>query len=124
MNEERYAALIGRALNRSAQDLPPTASRRLAAAREFALARQKRSSPEFVASSSFRGATAGPVSALKQGLLILALLFGAGIAFYWQGQDYIARTEEIDIALLADDLPPAAFLDQDFSAWIEKSQER
>lgn len=126
MTEERYASRIRQALNRSAQDLPPTAARRLEAARHLALSRQKQAVPALAAATAGRGPLLGGPAApmMKQGLAILALLTGMYLAFYWQGQEYISELEEVDSALLSDDLPPEAFLDQDFSAWLNDSSEQ
>ena len=56
---------------------------------------------------------------LKQVLAILALLLGMWISFYWHSVQYVSALEEIDSALLADDLPPEAFMDNDFLEWLK-----
>ena len=56
---------------------------------------------------------------LKQVLAIIALLTGMWIAFYWQSTQYVSELEEVDSALLSDDLPPDAFLDNDFFEWLK-----
>jgi hypothetical protein len=56
---------------------------------------------------------------LKQALAIVALLLGMWISFYWHGLQYVTELEEVDSALLADDLPPEAFLDNDFFEWLK-----
>jgi hypothetical protein len=121
MNEERYAYRIRQALNLGLNDIPPAASRRLEAARHQALARQKQAEPQMVAASagtsSFR--TGAYVPYFKQILAVLALLLGMWMSFYWHSIQYVTELEDVDSALLTDDLPPDAFLDNDFFEWLK-----
>ena len=121
MNEERYAYRVRQTLNHGLKDIPPAASRRLEAARHLALARQKQAAPEMAlagaGTSSFRSGTHLPY--LKQVFAILALLLGMWISFYWHSVQYVTELEEVDSALLTDDLPPDAFLDNDFFEWLK-----
>lgn len=120
MNEERYAYRVRQALNHGLKDIPPAASRRLEAARHLALSRQKQAVTQMVLAgfggSSFRLGSHVPY--LKQILAIAALLLGMWISFYWHSVQYVTAIEEVDSALLTDDLPPDAFLDNDFFAWL------
>ena len=121
MNEERYASRVRQALNHGLNDIPPTASRRLEAARHLALSRQKQTAPKMVlihaGSLSFSSPSNLPY--LKQLMAIAALLLGMWISFYWQSTQYVSALEEVDSALLADDLPPEAFMDNDFFEWLK-----
>ena len=56
---------------------------------------------------------------LKQILAIVALLLGMWISFYWHSVQYITELEEVDSALLTDDIPPEAFMDNDFFEWLK-----
>lgn len=120
MNEERYAYRVRQALNHGLKDIPPAASRRLEAARHLALSRQKQAVPQMAlagfSGSSFRLGSHVPY--LKQILAIAALLLGMWISFYWHSVQYVTAMEEVDSALLTDDLPPDAFLDNDFFEWL------
>lgn len=120
MNEERYAYRVRQALNHGLKDIPPAASRRLEAARHLALARQKQAAPQMAlagfGSHSFRAGSHIPY--LKQILAVVALLLGMWISFYWHSVQYVTELEEVDSALLTDDLPPDAFLDNDFFEWL------
>ncbi len=121
MNEERYAYRIRQALNFGLKDVPPAATRRLEAARHLALAKQKQAVPQMVP------ATAGAPSFwsgsraiyAKQTLAALALLLGMWISFYWHSVQYVNELEQVDSALLTDELPPDAFLDNDFFEWLK-----
>lgn len=123
MNEERYAYRIRQALNHGLKDITPTASRRLEAARHLALARQKQPIGELAVASQGRGNTLtfgnrSLPSLIKQILPILALLLGMWISFYWHSLEYVTQLEDVDSALLTDDLPPEAFMDNDFLEWL------
>jgi len=46
-------------------------------------------------------------------------LLGMWISFYMDSVKYVTAIEEVDSALLADDLPPEAFMDNDFFEWLK-----
>lgn len=122
MNEERYAYRIRQALNHGTKNIAPASARRLEAARHLALAKQKRP----VAVMALAGTTATTTFLqrvnevhIKQVLAIIALLLGMWISFYWHSTQYVAEIEDVDSALLTDDLPPDAFLDKDFFEWLK-----
>lgn len=121
MNEERYAYRIRQTLNHGLKDIPPAATRRLEAARHQALARQKQPAPQMVLAGvdapSFSPGRYAPY--FKQFLAALALLLGMWISFYWHSEQYINELEQVDSALLTDELPPDAFLDNDFFEWLK-----
>ena len=121
MKEERYAYRVRQILNHGLNDIPPAASRRLEAARHLALSRQKQAAPEMVlAQSGARSFSTSPHRPyLKQAMAIAALLLGMWISFYWHSVQYVSALEEVDSALLADDLPPEAFMDNDFFEWLK-----
>lgn len=125
MNEDRYGLRVRQVLNQGLQDVSPATARRLEAARHLALSRQKQTAPQLALATPGQGNIhLGPtIPYLKQTLAILALLLGMWIAFYWHSHQYITELEEVDSALLSDDLPPEAFLDQDFFEWLEDSSQ-
>lgn len=121
--EEQFARQICRILDQSAQALDPGIVERLRATREQALQRQ-----HFVVATPVivgAGGTAmlgggGEKHLLRTLLAMLALLLGVGLSYYWNGFSRATENEAIDSALLADELPPNAYLDKGFQAWIEK----
>ena len=127
MTDDRFAYRVRQALNYGLQDISPATSRRLEAARHLALARQKKTEVQLsLAAAGSHGGVSFPTSApyyMKQVLAIAALLLGMWIAFYWHSHQYITELVEVDSALLSDDLPPEAFLDQDFFEWLNDSSE-
>ena len=54
---------------------------------------------------------------------IAALLVGATGTYYWNAFELAQEYEEIDSALLADELPPSAYLDRGFQAWLERASD-
>lgn len=121
MNEEHYAYRIRQTLNYGLNDIPPAATRRLEAARHHALARQKQAVPKIVlAGGGTHSLLSGHHAAyFKQFLAALALLLGMWISFYWHSVQYINEIEQVDSALLTDEIPPDAFLDNDFFEWLK-----
>ncbi len=123
MNEERYASRVRQALNHGLKDISPASARRLEAARHLALSRQKQAAPQVVllgnSSPGFHFRFALDNRYLRQILAILALLLGMWISFYMDSNNYVREMEQVDSALLSDDLPPEAFLDNDFFQWLK-----
>jgi hypothetical protein len=121
--EEQFARQLCRVLDRGTVELDHGITERLRAARERALQHQHVTlvSPAIVGA----GGTALMGSdddrhPLRTGLAILALLLGVSLSYYWNGFSQASENEAIDSALLADDLPPNAYLDKGFQAWLEK----
>jgi hypothetical protein len=56
-------------------------------------------------------------------LAVMALSVGATGAYYWNAFEQAQEYEEIDSALLADELPPSAYLDRGFHAWLERASD-
>lgn len=74
---------------------------------------------------------AGPAGSWRDGfsraggartlLAALMLLFSLIGMFYWQALQQWDENEEIEIMLLADDLPIDAYLDNEFDSWLDHS---
>jgi hypothetical protein len=54
---------------------------------------------------------------------VVALTIGATATYYWNAFEQAQEYEEIDSALLVDDLPPSAYLDRGFHAWLEHASD-
>jgi len=54
---------------------------------------------------------------------VMALTVGAMGTYYWNAFEQTQEYEEIDSALLADELPPSAYLDRGFHAWLEHASD-
>ncbi|MDX9995818.1 MAG: DUF3619 family protein [Rhodocyclaceae bacterium] len=120
--EEQFARRFCDLLDQEGMSLEPLIAERLRAARVRALDRQH---VALAGEAPIVGA--GGTAILGRGhgghpwrnlLVILSLLLGMGIAYYWNGFEQADENEEIDSALLADDLPPKAYLDPGFQAWL------
>lgn len=122
--EELFARRICRALDASTEELAPSVTERLRAARERALVRQTAEAHEIVGA----GGTARLGRFGHHGdehghpwrtlLAILMLVIGMSVAYYWNSFAQADENEQIDSALLADELPPKAYLDPGFQAWL------
>lgn len=125
--EEQFARQICRMLDEGNQNLAPGVTERLRAARERALARQP---VEVVETHQIVGAggTAHLGHFGRHGdehghpwrtlLAIIMLVIGMSVAYYWNSFAEADENEEIDSALLADELSPKAYLDPGFQAWL------
>lgn len=56
-------------------------------------------------------------------IAVVALTVGAAGTYYWNAFQQAREYEEIDSALLADELPPSAYLDRGFLAWLERASD-
>ena len=56
-------------------------------------------------------------------LAVMALSVGVIGTYYWNAFEQAQENEEIDSALLADELPPSAYLDRGFQAWLERASD-
>jgi hypothetical protein len=96
--------------------------RRLQAARELALSRQRAErAPAFAWADNVLGRFGGWTTGVLYAALSLALVAGGAAGIYsWQQTQRIAELEEIDSQLLTDDLPIDAYLDRGFQTWLKK----
>ena len=102
--------------------LAPQLERRLQAARELALSRQRPERARALAwADNVLGRSGGWTTGVVYTVLSLALLAGSAAGIYnWQLSQRIAELEEIDAQLLTDDLPIDAYLDRGFQNWLKK----
>ena len=134
MSEDRFGWQVRQLLNKSAQEVTPSVSSRLEKARQMAMSRKKQDSKQWafvtspsVAMAGFGAQTSGnrfDFGALfsSVGGLIPAVALVLGIAFVadYQSNNRAVELAEIDTAVLADDLPLSAYLDQGFSLYVDK----
>ncbi|HWH74625.1 MAG TPA: DUF3619 family protein [Methylibium sp.] len=120
--EARYALRVAARLNEAGAALPAEISERLRFAREQALAKARAIQRETAA-----GAVSGGALSLRGGwwprlaaaLPILALAAGLALVQQDQREEQLRAAAEIDAALLADDLPPAAYTDPGFAEFLK-----
>jgi hypothetical protein len=118
MNEIKFANKIRQALNEGAR-VDARVAGRLRAARERALEARK---PEPATGWAGGGALAG-FGGFSLRVVLPAILLVAGLVgiYKWQEEQRAADIEELDTALLTDDLPIDAYLDKGFEAWAKKT---
>lgn len=125
MNEQHLAHRIRQHLNKGLNELPTSTVERLGSARQRALTRQKVAVRQSALASagSFIHAHLGGLHP-RQLAAAFAVLLSVGVYVHMDAEQNIAQLEEIDSALLADDLPINAFTDKGFHAWLKSSSEQ
>ena len=125
MNNERHIAYqIKQHLNNSLRTLPADKTERLRAARERALAHQRKARGVQLAGAL----GTGPVDVGHfewLGHLVPVLVLAAGLTgiSYWHQTNRAEENADIDTQMLIDELPPSAYADKGFAAWIKRGQE-
>jgi cytochrome c-type biogenesis protein CcmH/NrfG len=121
MNESKLGNKIAQLLNRSLDDIEQHTLNRLQSARRASLEKNYRVVETLVTagdSPTIRGENSSYFNAKNLISLVTLLLVLAGVS-YWQTLQYGDVNEEIDIMLLADDLPINAYLDNEFDVWLD-----
>lgn len=123
-----FAYKVRRAMTESSENLPEATLDRLAAARQLALSRQKQAEPS--RAFAFGGILAGNsgqsisqkswVKKMWIALPLLALMIGLYGIYEYEQEQQINDLAEIDAAVLVDELPPDAYLDGGFNAYLNK----
>lgn len=123
MNELQFPYKVKHYLDLGAEELDFETAKKLHAAREKAL------SHVAVRSSRLGLAGFGHVSldslwpAVRSVVALMVLALGIAGVTYWNALEEAAETEEVDTALLADDLPIDAYLDRGFDAWLKRTSQ-
>jgi hypothetical protein len=138
-NDLNFAYKVRHALNENLDQMPASATDRLAAARKMALSRKKKNSPLRVFAqhsvlAGQRGGAAGgtdspfhqPLSWLgRMGVAVPLLTLAIGLVslYQFEQQQRINETADIDSLVLSDELPLTAYLDHGFNAYLAKRGE-
>jgi hypothetical protein len=127
-----FAYKVRHALNETLDDLPTSTTDRLAQARKLALARKKAhvAAPLTVRHAKLATAGGGVLSQGfgwlgRVGLALPMLLLVGGLTgiYHFEEQQRIADLAEMDAAVLSDELPPTAYLDHGFNAYLAQSEQ-
>lgn len=117
--QQQFGFRVRQVLNQGVDDLAPQVANRLFESRQKALARQRVS----VAGLSLAGVghvvTESATSHVRVALATFALLVGVTVSYCWNMYDQAAGNAEIDSALLADEVPFDAYIDQGFHEWLD-----
>jgi hypothetical protein len=127
-DDTNLAYAVRRALNEQLDHLPEATTSRLAAARAAAMARKKADAPQakqatrggFNFGALFSGAGLGR---LAVAVPLFALVAGLAGVYQHEQKQHIADLAELDAAVLSDELPLTAYLDDGFNAYLA-SQKR
>lgn len=137
MQEAQVASRLAAMLSERAEDAAHDISERLRVAREQAVARAREKRMQTVpVMQSSRGAvvlgSSGPAAVMGEqpswwfrlASVLPLLLLVAGLWFVDTLNDeaQIDAAAEVDLALLTDDLPPAAYADPAFLAYLKKGE--
>jgi hypothetical protein len=117
--ELEFAYRIRRALDQGTDNLDARTTTRLRKSRQAALDHLK--APVGVLGlAGIGGFSTEHLSHQARGLVAaMALLIGAVGTYYWNSFEQAAERAEIDSALLADEVPFNAYLDQGFVEWLD-----
>jgi hypothetical protein len=125
---DRQGLSLAARLNPAASDLPHEVTERLRAARERALASRKVQTARAQGAYGMGGSLAlnhgdddqmGWLGRLSSGLALLLLVVGMLGISEAQNDSRARELAEVDVALLTDDLPPAAFADPGFLQFLQ-----
>ena len=124
-NEYEGTQKIRQGLEQSVLSLNSSVVTRLEQARSQALEQQKTAVAELnlVNALASIGGRIGSSFLPNTRMLVAmaALTLGIVGTYYWNAFDQADENEEVDSALLADELPVDAYTDQGFEAWLEHS---
>lgn len=122
MNELEAGKKMARLLDQGVEDIDRDILIRLQAVRQMTLESYHATEGAVAAGpdGSLRGGShwSGGARTLFTTLMLLFTLIGV---FYWQTLQQGDENEEIEIMLLADDLPIDAYLDDEFGSWLDHS---
>ena len=133
--QSRFGLRVAARLNETTRDLPHDVTERLRAGREQALERA-RLARKTQAASNVQVVGNGPTAALTLGgpgshrwlklaslLPLIALVGGFLLIEHVHVKEQITAAAEVDAALLADDLPPAAYGDPGFVEFLKSPRD-
>ena len=119
-DEQQFAYKVMHHLEHGTDNLDAITLNKLMVSRQRALAHQK----AHVAGLSLAGVGHIVNDVLlphaRTMFALVALAIGVTGTYYWNNFQQADENEEIDSALLADDLPINAYLDHGFHAWLEQ----
>ncbi|KAB2964142.1 DUF3619 family protein [Zoogloea sp.] len=119
MNERELQIRIRQHLNMSARDISLPVANRLAEARQKALSRQKVRARRLSLAGLGQSVADHILPDGRTAVAMLAVLLLALASGFLGELQHVADLEEVDSALLADDLPIDAYLDRGFDAWVQ-----
>jgi hypothetical protein len=126
-HESEFGRKVARYLDRGAAELRPGTLYRLQQARTAALARlvPARSGELALATGGARSPGGAPWTGPARWIGVALLVGAVGFGFQqWRAVQQVREFEEVDLHLLASDLPIDAYLDRGFQNWLRTAFER
>ena len=123
-SEKEFGLFIRQHLNASLSELERPVTERLFEARQAALSRYAAHGTQKGLALAGHNALSWIQDSLRPFLLAAGLVSLLAAGHYFMSLERIAEIEEVDSALLADDLPIDAYLDKGFDTWLSDSSER
>lgn len=120
MNGSELGKKVARLLNHSLDNIDQSTLSRLQSGRKASIENYREC--EMLATAGDSPAISKPHSPylnIKNILPLVTLLLILVSYTYWQSFQYSDENDEIDILLLADDLPINAYLDNEFDVWLD-----
>lgn len=121
--ENEFSYKVRQALNLGTENLDLNTAKRLQAARQVALDHQRMPVRGLQLAGAGHVITDALLGHGRMIFAVMALCIGASASYVWNLYEEADEFAEIDSALLADDLPPAAYLDHGFRAWLDRSSQ-
>lgn len=117
---------VRHALNEHLDQLPASTTQRLAAARARALSRKKADAPAGKQARAFFdiGSLRTSLGRISVAVPLVALVAGLAGIYHYEEQQRLAELVELDAAVLADELPLTAYLDDGFNAYLDAQQQQ
>lgn len=123
MNEQEFGHRLAVHLSAAAREIDGELADRLRNAREEALrARARAGRPGRFSGWTPRFRLMLP-AVLRPAVLVFAILATVLAGDYWVTWSRVNSLQEVDTALLIDDLPIDAYLDADFKAWLQQDSQ-
>jgi hypothetical protein len=119
-NEREFAYKVRHQLNLGAEGIDDKTADRLFQARQNALVHQKAAEAQLSLAGVGHFAADVILPHARALAAIVGLVVGVVGVATWNDFQKAAEQEEIDSALLADDLPINAYLDKGFQAWLSE----
>jgi hypothetical protein len=130
-DDVNFAYKVRHALDEQLDQLPPSTTERLSAARKIALTRKKPHAPALVAQHAVAGNDSRMGASFLQpfswigrfGVVLPLLALAAGLVgiYQFEQQQHISELAELDVAVLSDELPLSAYLDHGFNAYLTQA---
>lgn len=123
MNQDQDRRLTGQIreiLELGTENIDTRVSAQLRKARDRALVHQK---ADHSRHHGLAAVITGVSPWMRVAAMMLALSVGATGTYYWEQYKQAAEDEIIDSALLADELPPDAYHDRGFQAWLHRASD-